>query len=189
MIIIRTIKIVLTHNRSMKIWLIQSSLNTDSKTAILVWLCIEYCKSMDIDYTLIDLREYTVPFCDGRAKEDYASEDIERIWTMLEECTHYIIGMPVYQYTFSGVLKNFLDIFWMPMKEKAFGIVENSGSVRAYLAPTWLIDSLFFEFWAIPVPPVVHTHTNDYEWESMVNDHVHDKIAAMIANLQRVAKH
>jgi len=171
----------------MKIWLIQSSLNPQSKTAILIDMCKEYCEKQWIEIDLIDLREYDIPHCNWWSKESYKSDDVNLLWDKVDACTHFIFWMPVYQYTFSWVLKNFLDIFGEPLKHKAFWIAEMSGSIRAYLSPAALIDSLFFECTAIPVPPVVHAWAGDFTEGEMTNEYISQKIEELVKNLQRVS--
>ena len=46
---------------------------------------------------------------DGRDLKDY-NEDLQKAYKQIEEANGYVIGMPVYCYSVSGVLKNFLDI-------------------------------------------------------------------------------
>lgn len=171
----------------MHIWIIQWSLNPQSKTAIGIDACIKKIAATQYSYTLFDLREHAVPFCDGRSLQWYGKE-VEVLFDNLNDCTHFIIGMPVYQYTFSWALKNFLDLFYRALQWKPFGIIENSGSVRSYIAAGDLIKSLFFEVWAFPVPPVVHTWAEDFEGEVIKNQRVFEKMDSLLANLIKIGK-
>jgi len=59
--------------------------------------------------TYIDLRNIKMELCDARSLEQY-SDDLQKVFAKLQEQEAVIFGMPVYQYTMSGVLKNFIDI-------------------------------------------------------------------------------
>jgi NAD(P)H-dependent FMN reductase len=58
--------------------------------------------------------------------EDYPKDMQEAFYT-IEKCEAVIFGMPVYQYTMSGVLKNFVDICGASVAGKPVGIIVNSG--------------------------------------------------------------
>jgi NAD(P)H-dependent FMN reductase len=57
---------------------------------------------------LIDLREYDLPFVDGRNKKDYPP-DVLRLKNEVAEAEGIILGTPEYHGSYSGALKNALD--------------------------------------------------------------------------------
>ena len=62
-----------------------------------------------IDCQILDLRSFDMQFCDGRKLVDY-NLDTQKVFQMINEADGFIIGMPVYCYSVSGPLKNFIDI-------------------------------------------------------------------------------
>ena len=92
-----------------KIVLIQASLNDNSRTSIVINKVAEDLKVRNLDFEIIDLRKLNLEFCNGRSKDEY-NEDMQNAFKKMQEADAYVIGMPFYCYSFSGVLKNFLDI-------------------------------------------------------------------------------
>ncbi len=124
-----------------KIILIQGSLNPKSKTAVILDEVTNILKEKNIKYETIDLRKLNMQFCDGRDLKNY-NEDLQKAYKLMEEANGYVIGMPVYCYSVSGVLKNFLDITCSAMEGKSTGIVCNAGGIMSYLASSDLMKIL-----------------------------------------------
>ena len=62
----------------------------------------------DITTDVIDLREVTISFCDGRPAEDYP-DDTPHVLERISAADAYIIGTPIYRGSYTGALKNLLD--------------------------------------------------------------------------------
>jgi FMN reductase/FAD reductase [NAD(P)H] len=92
-----------------KITILQSSLRERSHTSI---VCKEFearCVKAGLDVKYVDLRNVELQFCDGRATEEY-NKQLQELYKQFDESETVVFGMPVYQYSMSGVLKNILDI-------------------------------------------------------------------------------
>ena len=92
-----------------KITILQSSLREGSHTAI---VCREFesrAKVAGLEVSYVDLKDVEMEFCDGRKTEEY-NDDLNKLYSTLQASEAVIFGMPVYQYSMSGVLKNILDI-------------------------------------------------------------------------------
>lgn len=170
-----------------KIIVIQGSLNKDSKTAVILDEVIKVLKEKNISYELIDLRKLELQFCDGRKLEEY-NNDLQNAYKLMESGDGYIIGMPVYCYSVSGVLKNFLDITCGAMEEKCAGIVCNAGGVMSYLASAELMKILSYEVSCLSVQPTVYGWGNDFKGGEIVNQKVLEKARLMVERLMMVIK-
>lgn len=168
-----------------KICVIQGSLSKDSKTRIVIDKVIESLESKEVQVELIDLRDLELQFCDGRDIEQY-NDDMQKAYRTMLASDAFVIGMPVYCYSFSGVLKNFLDITCDAMAEKPFGIVCNSGGPRSYLASADLVKMLTFEVNCLPVFPTIHTSSGDFENGEIKNAKIFEKIENMTDNLLKL---
>jgi NAD(P)H-dependent FMN reductase len=74
---------------------------------------------------LVDLHEYHLPFADGG---DDATPDIVRLRAQVKQADGIILGTPEYHASFSGVLKNALDLMGFDEFEgKMVGLVGVSG--------------------------------------------------------------
>ena len=170
----------------MKLWIIQWSLNPHSKTSLVVNKALDYCTDHSIDHEYIDLREITMPFVDGRDLKAYDNQQLLDVYEQLTSCSHYLIGMPVYQYSVSWPLKNFLDLVVEAMEYKPFGMIATSGGVRSYMAAKDLMNVIFFEAWGIPVAPLVHSRSGDFTDWVMTNSKVEEKLHELLERLQKV---
>lgn len=167
--------------------LIQGSLNQESKTAVLLNEVINILNNKKIVHKVIDLRKIKLEFCDGRDLEKYNS-DLQDAYKLMESAKAYILGMPVYCYSVSGVLKNFLDITCNAMEKKYAGIVCNAGGVMSYLASAELMKILSYEVHVLTVQPTVYAWGNDFQDGKITNQKVLDKANSMVEKLLEISK-
>ena len=170
-----------------KFVLIQGSLNPNSKTSVILDEVANILKEKNIDYEIIDLRKLKLEFCDGRDLKDY-NQDLQQAYKQIESANGYVIGMPVYCYSVSGVLKNFLDITCGAMENKVTGIVCNAGGVMSYLASSDLMKILSYEVHVLSIQPIVYAYGNDFKDGKIVNEKVLHKAKAMVENLITIVK-
>ena len=157
----------------MKVLCIQGSLNPESNTNVLLRKVFDRLEG--VKKSFLDLRDIKLEFFDGRDLAGY-HEDIQVAAKEVEESDAFVIGLPVYCYSVSGVLKNFLDIVCGAMEEKPFAIVSASGSERSYLATAELQKILVFEVRARPVPRVVFASGKDFKDGALVNADVEKRL-------------
>lgn len=170
-----------------KLVLIQGSLNPNSKTATILDAVGNILKERNITHETIDLRKLNMQFCDGRDLKNY-NDDLQKAYKLMESAGGYIIGMPVYCYSVSGVLKNFLDVTCAAMKGKSTGIVCNAGGIMSYLASSDLMKILSYEVHVLTVQPTVYAHGNDFKDGKIANEKVLDKARHMVERLMNVVK-
>ena len=160
-----------------KIVLISTSLSATSKSALLIQSTAEQLKTAEV----IDLRQLSIPFCDGRKIEDY-SKEIRLLFKTIEEADALVFGFPIYCYSISGVLKNFIDIFSHAMIGKRFGICAAAGSKLSYLAVADLHKIMQFQCNAIGVHPAVFADYTDFENDKPSLD-IQERIQRMLAEI------
>jgi NAD(P)H-dependent FMN reductase len=173
-----------------KIVLIQSSLRPDARTAVVVAETAKVLRQLDIDHQIIDLRDYTLPFCDGRSLVAYFEEypDVRYLHEVMVSADGYIFGYPVYLYTISGVLKNFLDILGKSTSGKHFGIIANAGGKNNYMSSNDLINFMLYDFNSTAVMPQVYSYKShfrqlpDNNWE-LIDPKPIQKISQMVDTL------
>ncbi len=170
-----------------KILLIQGSLSPTSKTALVVEETAAALKEKNVDCEIVDLRELKMEFCDGRPLKEY-NQDVQDAYRKMEEADAYVFGMPVYCYSVSGALKNFIDIVSgaMETKPKYAGILCNMGGVSSFMACGDLIKILSFESHVLSVQPIPHSNANDFADGKLTSDKVRAKIRQMVDSLLRV---
>lgn len=164
--------------------LIQGSLNKDSRTAVLVHHAAKEMKRAGLEVGVLDLRKIKMEFCDGRSLKEY-HPDIQRAYQVMDEASAFVIGMPVYCFSVSGPLKNFIDITNGAMEEKVAGILCNAGGKRSYMASADLSKILAYESHVTTVQPIVFSSYEDYEGQSLTGEKTITKIQDMVDNLSR----
>ncbi len=170
-----------------KIVLIQGSLSANSKTALTLAVTQELLEKKGAKVELVDLHKVKMEFCDGRELKDY-SQDLQQAYKTMSEADAYVVGMPVYCYSVSGPLKNFLDITCKAMAGKPVGVVCSAGGMGSYLASADLLKILGYEVEAIGVHPVVYAWSQDFADGKITNPKVTEKIEAMATKLLSLVK-
>jgi len=164
--------------------LIQGSLNKESRTAILVDHAVKEIKRAGLEVTVLDLRNIQMEFCDGRSLKEYHLE-VQQAYQAMEEADAFVIGMPVYCYSVSGPLKNFIDITSGAMEKKIAGILCNAGGNRSYMASADLSKILAYESHVTTLQPIVYSSYEDYEDKTLTNGKVKSKILELVSHLTR----
>ena len=165
-----------------KITIVQSSLREGSHTAIVCRAFAEKCDAMWIHVHYVDLKNVKMDFCDARPLEGY-SKEIQDVYQIMEGSEAVVFGMPVYQYTMSGVLKNFIDIAGGALAGKAIGVIVNSGGPNTYMASTDLFNALQFEYATTNIMPTPFTWSMDFkDWE-IVNEKVLSKLDELASKI------
>jgi NAD(P)H-dependent FMN reductase len=165
--------------------LIQGSLNKESRTSVLIQHTEEQLKSAGLKTSLLDLRNIQMEFCDGRSLKEYHPE-MQRAYQAMEQADAFIIGMPVYCYSVSGPLKNFIDITSGAMEKKIAGILCNAGGKQSYMSSADLSNILAYESHVTTVQPIVYSSYEDYENQALTSDKVKSKIRELVDHLIRL---
>jgi len=168
--------------------LIQGSLNKDSRTAVLIQHAEQELKRAGLEVSVLDLRNLHMEFCDGRSLKEY-HPDMQQAYRAIDEAQAFVMGMPVYCYSVSGPLKNFIDIISGAMEKKIAGILCNAGGKGSYMASADLSQILAFESHVTTVQPVVFSSYEDYEGQTLVSEKTNSKIREMVNNLARQLNH
>lgn len=165
-----------------KITVIQSSLRQGSNTAI---VAREFAKKADargVHVHYVDLRDVKMDLCDARKLEEY-SQDIQNVYGIMEKSEAIIFGMPVYQYSMSGVLKNFIDICGGSLKGASIWVIVNAGGPNCYMASQDLFNALQFEYATTSIMPTPYTWSMDFKDGEIVNEKVLSKLDELVEKI------
>jgi FMN reductase len=86
------------------------SLRPGSYTRMALTIALQGAQELGARTRLIDLQEYNLPFCAGKDNEVAYPEDVFRLRRAVQQAHGVILGTPEYHSSFSGVLKNALDL-------------------------------------------------------------------------------
>lgn len=165
-----------------KITVIQSSLRQGSNTAVVCRAFAEKCDALWIHVHYVDLKDVKMDLCDARPLENY-SEDIQKVYEIMKWSEAVIFGMPVYQYTMSWVLKNFIDITGEAVATKPIGVIVNAGGPNCYMASRDLFDALYYEYACTNIAPTPYTWSMDFKDGNIVNEKVLSKLDELAQNI------
>ncbi len=107
---------------------------------------------------LIDLQDYELIFCDGKEDETKYPGDVFRLRSDVREAEGIILGTPEYHGSFSGILKNTLDLMGFDEFEgKMVGLVSVSGGVMGGLEAASSLRNICraLHSWVIPEQAVI----------------------------------
>jgi FMN reductase len=107
------------------------SLRDSSYTRMALRVALEGAQEFGVRTDLIDLRGYNLVFCNGKQDENAYPEDVHKLRSEVAAAQGIILGTPNYHASFSGVLKNALDLMGFDSFEgKMVGLVGVSGGSR-----------------------------------------------------------
>lgn len=166
-----------------KITIVQSSLRKGSHTEI---VCREFetkAKNVWLEVNYINLLDIELEFCNWKDLSEY-TPDLQESYKLLEESDSIIFWMPVYQYTMSGVLKNFIDICGWALKWKKIWVIVNAWWPNCYMASRDLFDALYYEYATTNIAPTPYSWSMDFADWKLVNTKVLDKLDELVKNIK-----
>jgi FMN reductase len=89
---------------------ISGSLRPGSYTKMALTIALKAAEGPTCETDLIDLREFDLGFADGMGDRGGISPEVQRLRDRLRKADGMIIGTPEYHGSFTGVLKNALDL-------------------------------------------------------------------------------
>ena len=140
------------------------SLRHGSFTKMALKIALTAAASPVCETELIDLLDFNLFFADGRSEKGGVPPDLERFRERIRSADGIIIGTPEYHGSFTGVLKNALDLTgFAEWQGKMIGLIGVSGGrMGAYNALNSLRDiGRSLHAWVIPeqvVLPEAHKH-------------------------------
>lgn len=147
----------------MRILGISGSVSTQSRTAAVIQLALGSAAALlGVDAGFLGLADRQLEFCDGRPVDAYNMETQEAIRAVLA-ADALIVGTPMYRGTYTGALKNLMDLVPRePMAGKVVALVATGGSLHHYLALEHGLRPLFGFFQCLTVPDTVYVTPADF---------------------------
>ncbi|MCE7734632.1 MAG: NAD(P)H-dependent oxidoreductase [Candidatus Heimdallarchaeota archaeon] len=139
-------------DRKTKIIALCGSLRKKSFTRMALNVALQGAQEFDIETEFIDLKKYSIPFCDASDKS-YNSPDVIKISELLKSAQGLIIGSPEYHGSYSGVLKNLLDLLgFKEFEGKIIGLVGIAGGALGATGTLNGLRNIFRQLhgWVLP---------------------------------------
>ncbi len=165
-----------------KITIIQSSLRQGSNTAVVCRAFAEKCDARGLHVHYVDLKDVEMELCDARPLDEY-SESMQKVYKIVEGSEAVIFGMPVYQYSMSGVLKNFIDICGKATAGKPVGAIVNAGGPNCYMASQDLFNALYYEYATTSISPTPYTSAMDFQEGKLASEKTLSKLDELVEKI------
>jgi NAD(P)H-dependent FMN reductase len=139
-----------------------------------------------VSATVLSLAEHRVSFADGRPPDRYA-DDTGRVVAALAEADAVLLASPVYRASFTGALKNLLDLTPLEaLRAKPVGIVAMGAGPHHYLGVDWQLRGVLAWFGAWVVPTSVYLESAHFQdgrlTDASARAGLSDLVAALVAH-------
>lgn len=131
---------------------------------------------------LIDLANYRIGFADGRPL-DQMEDDSPAVVRLIAAADAVIFASPVYRASFTGALKNLLDL--VPAEAlagKPCGLVAMGATMHHYLGVDWQLRAVLSWFGAVVPPSSVYLSSADFH-EGQPNESARSDLAELIRSV------
>jgi FMN reductase len=129
---------------------VSASLSPSSRSYGLAQAALEAAGRAGADASLLDLRKWELPVCDG--DQSYSHPAVEKISPLIQDAAAILLAAPVYNYDLNASAKNLVELTGNAWSGKPVGLLCSAGGKSSYMAPIGLANSLMLDFrcWIVP---------------------------------------
>ena len=130
----------------------------------------------EITTAVLDLREVTLSFCDGRPLHEY-TDDTPQVVARIQAADAYVIGTPIYRGSYTGSLKNLLD--HLPVEAlmgKVAGLIATGATDHHYLSIDQELRPVLMWFNMHLVPGSVYVRSNQLQGTEITDEQVREHL-------------
>ncbi len=170
--------ISMSFDKRVRIAGISGSLRQGSYTRMALTIALKAAEGPTCETDLIDLREFELGFADGMGDRLGISPEVQRLRDRLRQADGMIVGTPEYHGSFSGVLKNALDLTGFAEWEgKMIALIGVSGGrIGAHNALNSLRDiGRSLHAWVIPEQVAIPEAYKCFDATGDIKDHILEK--------------
>ena len=154
------------------------SLNPNSRSRRLAIAAESRLNELDVDGSLVDLRDWDLPMCDG--SDCYSHNHVVEMIQKITEASAVLIASPVYNYDLNAAAKNVVELTGKAWLEKPVGFLCTAGGHNSYMSPIGLANSLMFDFRCHVIPRYVYATKEDFTNTGDVTLGVSDRIDGLV---------
>jgi len=167
---------------------IVGSVSADSRTRTAVEVALDAAADRhDVETEVLHLADYDLATAaDGRGIDNYEGDTAEAL-ELVVEADAYVVGTPVYRGSYSGALKNLLDMVprgqWQgdvaPFENAAVGLVATGATDHHFLAVDQELRPVFAFFGAHTVGGATYASGDDFEDGELVDEEIRERLATL----------
>lgn len=167
---------------SLNILVLSTSLNPQSKSAVLADAACRCLEAGGAAVTAFDLRELDIPFCDGAAAQAPAE-----VRMAIEAADAILIAVPIYNFDVNAAAKNLIELTGRAWNHKIVGFLCAAGGHSSYMSIMALANSMMLDFRCLIVPRFVYAPPGAVEGERIVDHDIDHRIAQLCDETVRLA--
>lgn len=142
-------------------------------------------KDSDCEVSLVDLRDYDLPMCDGETTYDApAAKELSKL---ISESDVILLAAPIYNYDLNAAAKNLVELTGTAWKDKVVGFLCAAGGRSSYMSPMGMANSLMFDFRCVIVPRFVYAIGEDFRDADELTDIVQERIEQLCTEAVKLA--
>ena len=172
----------------MHIAAICGSLRETSYTRMSLNHALEGARELGATTSLIDLRDYDLAFCDGG---DEYPDDVARLKQDIAVAKGLIIGTPVYHGSYSGVLKNALDLLsFREFEGTIWGLLGVAGGGTGAMVTLTHLRTIgrSLHAWVVPDEVSIPNSRKQFDADGIcIDDGLHERLVNLGRSVARFA--
>lgn len=134
--------------------ILSASLRNDSNSRILAHEAQRVLEADGHSASLVDLREFPLPLCDGGSA--YQHPGVSTLREILRVADAIIVATPIYNYDASAALKNVIELTGSAWENKVVGFLCGAGGMSSYMSIMGLANDLMLDFRSLVLPRFVY---------------------------------
>ncbi|WP_200531442.1 NAD(P)H-dependent oxidoreductase [Halorubrum sp. LN27] len=163
---------------------IVGSVSADSRTRTAVEVALDAAAAEHgVDTEILHLAEYDLDTADGRGIDNYEGDTAAAL-DLIVEADAYVVGTPVYRGSYSGALKNLLDMVprgqWQgdvaPFENAAVGLVATGATDHHFLAVDQELRPVFAFFGAHTVGGATYANGDQFDDGKITDADLYDRL-------------
>jgi len=169
----------------MNLLILSCSLNPTSRSRVLATEAHRILDSQGIDATLLDLRNYTLPICDG---EDCDPNVLAPLRQPIHAADAILMAAPIYNYDVNAAAKNIVEHTGSAWEDKIVGFLCAAGGHGSYMSVMSLANSLMLDFRCLIVPRFVYATGADFDGDGISSPKVRDRVQKLCEETTHLAR-
>jgi NAD(P)H-dependent FMN reductase len=134
-----------------------------------------------VSASLLNLADHRISFADGRPPEQYG-DDTAAVVARVAAAERVLLASPVYRGTFTGALKNLLDLAPLEaLRAKPVGLVAMGATAHHYLGVDWQLRAVLAWFGARVVPTSVYLESAHFREGALADPPSRAALADLVA--------
>jgi NAD(P)H-dependent FMN reductase len=157
-----------------------------SRSRIILDVALRGARAYDasVETEVLELREFDLEFCDGRAPEQY-NYDTRRAIELVEQADAFLVATPIYRASYTGALKNFFDLLPNdpkssdPLRGKVIGLLASGGSDHHFLTLEHQLRPLLAFFGAYSPARTIYATPRDFDSQKQVQGRLVEELTQL----------